>query len=133
MIPCRVCGKDASTHWVTGLPPAPDSQKMALCPAHDTPGNRATVMLDWQNMLAGGIAAVTSVARHKAAPTMKLVTVRFIGGGMLSFTGIDCRPTEQNTLCIEEADGSRTFIPLQQVREYTVTPVAAESVEEAKK
>lgn len=124
MIPCHICGKDASLGWITGLPPAPDSQKMALCAVHDTLANRATVSREWQKMMAGDIEAVTTVARHKADVDAKtvLVTVRFTGGGMLSFTGVDCKPTEQNTLRIEEADGSLTFIPLQQVREYTVSP-----------
>ena len=123
MIPCRICGIDASTNWVTGLPPAPDSQKMALCAEHDTPQNRALVIKDWQQMLTGDIATAASVARHKAAPEMRLITVRFNGGGMLSFTGTGCTPTEHNSLRIDEADGSRTFVPLDQVREYTVSPL----------
>ena len=124
MIPCQICGKDASLGWITGLPPAPDSQKMALCAEHDTPANRAMVSREWQKMLAGDIAAATTIARHKADVDAKsvLINVRFTGGGMLSFTGIGCKPTEQNTLRIEEADGRLTFIPLQQVREYTVSP-----------
>ena len=125
MIPCQVCGKDASTHWVAGLPPAPDSQKTGLCAEHDTPENRTKALRAWQEMLAADIATVESLARYKAAPEERLITVRFTGGGTLSFTGTSCRPTDQNTLCIEEVDGARTFIPLQQVREYTITPVPA--------
>lgn len=75
-------------------------------------------------MLAGDIAAATATAMHKADFDTQsvLITVRFNSGGMLSFTGSGCRPTEQHTLCIEEADGGRTFIPLQHIREYTVSP-----------
>ena len=31
MIPCLACGADASTGWVHGFVPSPDSLKMGLC------------------------------------------------------------------------------------------------------
>jgi hypothetical protein len=55
----------------------------------------------------------------------KLITVRFTAGGLLSFMGTGCSPTEHNTLCIEEEDGGRTYIPMLQIRDYSVRPAAA--------
>ncbi len=124
MIPCHICGTDASTGWITGFVPAPDSQKLALCAGHDTPENRAIVSKVWEERQRSEIAAVSDIARHKAAPDeANLVTVHFSGGGMLSFTCTSCAPTEQGTLRIEETDGTQTFVPMQHVREYTVRPV----------
>ena len=92
MIPCHICGKDASTGWTKGFIPAPDSQKMALCAEHDTPKNRLLVSRAWRDVNAREIAAVTSVARHKASPALHVVSVHFTGGGMLSFTCTACTP-----------------------------------------
>ncbi|MDR2669746.1 MAG: hypothetical protein LBC14_07335, partial [Desulfovibrio sp.] len=55
-----------------------------------------------------------------AAPRVYAVTVRFIGGGTLSFTCLSCAPTPQDTLRIGEPDGSQTFIPLRHIHDYTV-------------
>jgi hypothetical protein len=126
MIPCHVCGQDASTGWIVGLPPAPDSQKLALCSRHDTPKNRSLLERTWSDLLTRAIAAEESVIRHKASPpARKVITVRFTAGGVLSFVGANCAPTEHNTLCVEEEDGGRTYIPMHQVRDYTVRPAAA--------
>ncbi len=125
MIPCHVCGKDASTGWITGFTPAPDSQKLALCPDHDTLEHRMVVSSLWQERHLAAIAAATDVARHKAAPTAFIVTILFNGGGMLSFSCASCAPTAQNTLCIDELNGARTYVPLQHVREYSVRPLHA--------
>jgi hypothetical protein len=126
MIPCHVCGQDASTGWIAGLPPSPDSQKLALCSLHDTPENRNLLEKAWNDLLAQSIATAVSLARRKASPPeRKIITVRFTAGGALSFLGTRCAPTEHNTLCIEEEDGGRTYIPMPQIRDYTVRPAAA--------
>lgn len=122
MIPCHVCGKDASTGWTKGFVPAPDSQKMALCAEHDTPQNRLLVSRAWRDVNAREIAAATSVARHKASPALYVVSVHFTGGGMLSFACTACTPTAQGTLRIDDADGKQTYIPMQHIREYTIRP-----------
>lgn len=128
MIPCFVCGTDASTGWTKGFAPAPDSQKLALCAEHNTQENRLAVARAWQNMLRSEIASMTDVARAKAAPFEQLITVHFNGGGMLSFICIACGTTAQNTLRIDAPDGSRTYIPMQHVREYSVRPHMDEDV-----
>ena len=130
MIPCYVCGKDASTGWVQGFVPAPDSQKLALCAEHNTFENRLLVGRAWREMNEREIASMTSVARHKAAPSLQVASVHFTGGGMLSFTCTACGPTGQGTLRIDQADGTHTFIPLQHIREYAIRPYAAGAPEE---
>lgn len=123
MIPCYVCGRDASTGWTKGFTPAPDSQKLALCAEHNNAENRRAVALAWQELLRRGIESATNLARHKAEPSAQVVTVHFTGGGLLSFTCLKAAPTEHGTLCIEAPDGSRTYVPMQHVREYVLRPV----------
>ncbi len=123
MIPCRVCEKDASTGWVKGFTPAPDSQKMALCKNHDTPENRALVTKAWHEAQVRALARTASVAAHKAGDMPMMVQVRFAAGGMLTFTCRACFPTEHKSLCLESLDGSRTYIPLEHIREYVVRPL----------
>lgn len=132
MIPCHICGKDASTGWIKGFIPAPDSQKLALCAEHDTVQNRVLVSRAWRNLTEREVFAMTSLARHKAAPALYVVSVHFTGGGMLSFTCTACAPTAQGTLRIDDADGNQTYIPMQHVREYTVRP-HTQPAEEKKK
>jgi hypothetical protein len=120
MIPCRICGRDASTGRVRGFVPAPDSQKLALCPEHDTAENRAAMELAWRELLEKDAALALSLAGHRAAPHVYAVTVRFVEGGTLSFTCLSCAPTPQHTLCIVEPDGAQTFIPLRHIRDYTL-------------
>lgn len=123
MIPCYICGRDASTGWTKGFTPAPDSQKYALCPEHDTADNRLIVIKKWQDMLSQDIQAMTSVAQHKAAaPSIRMATVRFTGGGMLSLPCLSCAPTSQGTLRLVMPDDSQTFIPMQHIREYSLRP-----------
>jgi hypothetical protein len=120
MIPCRICGRDASTGRVRGFVPAPDSQKLALCPEHDTAANREAMEREWQQLLEKEAALALSIAGRKAAPRVYAVTVRFTGGGTLSFTCLSCAPTPQDTLRIEAPDGAQTFIPLRHIRDYSV-------------
>ena len=127
MIPCYICGKDASTVWTKGFAPAPDSQKMALCAEHNTPENRVKVIRAWHKLLEQDVIARTEVAQFKAdAPSLKTANVHFTGGGMLSFVCTECAPTPQGTLRIQTPDGGQTFVPMQHIREYTVLPYLPE-------
>jgi hypothetical protein len=122
MIPCYICKKDASAGWTTGFAPAPDSQKLALCAEHDTPENRRKVEAAWRELQEKDLAAYAQVTRQKAAPHIQVASVRFAGGGMLSFTCTSAEPTPQGTLRIEQADGSQTFIPMQHIINYALRP-----------
>ena len=132
MLPCFICGNDASTGWIKGFVPAPDSQKLALCAEHDNAPNRLAVANVWREMLKKDIAGQMAVARHKAVPVIQTATVRFTAGGMLSFLCTACAPTEQETLRIDHPDGERTFIPMRHVREYSVRPYIQEEAEAGK-
>lgn len=125
MIFCYICNKDASAGWATGFIPAPDSQKLALCPEHDTPVNRKLVEMAWNKLLERDLAAFSKVSMQKAAPATLVATVHFTGGGMLSFTCTSIKPTPHGTLQIDLLDGSRTFLPMQHVREYSARPHSA--------
>lgn len=116
MIPCQVCGKDASLNWVAGFPPAPDSMKMGLCSEHDSKVMREKVFKAWQKMLAKSIQ-LSSLDNFKKE---KKVNVLFSSGSSMSFLCIKCEPTQHNTLQIMEKTGESTFIPLDKIRSYTV-------------
>jgi hypothetical protein len=122
MIPCYICNSDASAGWTTGFAPAPDSQKLALCPVHDTPENRHKVEAAWRALQEKDMAAYAKLTRQKAAPKTQVATVRFAGGGMLSFTCTSAEPTPQGTLRIEQEDGSQTFIPMRHINNYSLRP-----------
>jgi len=130
MLPCFICGKDASTGRIEGFVPAPDSQKLALCPEHDNAANRLAVADAWKEMIRQNIAEHLSVAKYKASPIIQTACVRFMAGGMLSFLCTACMPTEQGTLRIDHPNGERTFVPIQQVREYSLRPYVPEEFEE---
>jgi len=126
MLPCFICGKDAATGWIEGFVPSPDSQKLALCSEHDNAANRLAVSDAWREMIRKNIAEQMAVAKHKAKPIIQTACVRFSAGGMLSFLCTACLPTGQGTLRIDHLDGERTFIPMQQVREYSLRPYIPE-------
>ena len=125
MIPCYVCGKDASAGWTAGFTPAPDSQKLALCAEHDSAAKRREVEEAWHQKQLHELAAHSLVAEQKASPGKMLATVHFTGGGMLSFTCTAVSPTEQGTLKIEQLDGTLTFLPMQHIKEYSIRPYSA--------
>jgi hypothetical protein len=124
MIPCHICEKDASTGWNIGFIPAPDSQKLALCPEHDTHHNRLIVSKAWHALHEREISIMTSVAKHKASPGLQVVSIHFTGGGMISFVCTACFPTDHGTLRIDDPDGKQTYIPILHIREYAVRPYA---------
>jgi len=130
MLPCFICGKDASTGWIEGFVPSPDSQKLALCPEHDNAVNRLAVAKAWKEMIRQNITEQMAMAKYKANPIIQTACVRFTAGGMLSFLCTACMPTQQGTLRIDHPDGERTFIPMQQVREYSLRPYVAEEFAE---
>ena len=123
MIPCQVCGKSTSSGWVVGFPPAPDSMKLGLCPIHDSEAMREKMVAQWQKMLEARIGAASGSQNFPTLVAEKLVTVTFINGSKLSFFCTECSPTDHDTLRLEEKGGTCTFIPMSQVRGYSVRPV----------
>lgn len=129
MIPCMVCGKDASTSWVYGFSPAPDSLKAGLCAAHDTPKNREYVIGRWQRDREREIGIAGEVSLYKAAPNVRKLLVHYLGGGSATFvcTGFQALGHDieggAGSLRIDELDGGQTFIPLAHVKKYTAYPM----------
>lgn len=124
MIPCFICKEDASTNWVLGFVPAPDSQKMALCALHATPANQAVVAKEWKKRLEAAIGTANTVTEGKTASLPQLLTVRFTGGGLLTYACSGSSVTEQGSLRVDELDGKHTFIPMQHIRTYTISPLS---------
>lgn len=122
MIPCHVCGKDASAAWVAGFPPAPDSMKMGLCADHDTESKREEVFVLWQDMLSTRIGA-KNIQTDRLTLTDLQVTVLFMAGGSMAFLCQQHTVTAQGTLELQQKDGASTYIPLHQVKSYTVKPL----------
>ncbi len=109
MIPCHVCGADASTGWALGFVPSPDNLKMGLCRAHDTPDNRKLVKTAWRARL----------------------DIAFIDGGTVTQDCLECIATPQGTLHVLLPDGTLRFFPLPQIRRYDLRPVPAPAAEKA--
>ena len=128
MIPCQVCGKDASLGWVKGYTPSPDSQKLALCTKHDSPDNRRKLLGLWQEFMLKTIHTATQVAAYQAVRGhLRLLTIQFTAGGSLSIPCVDATPTEHGTLKVAGPDGTLSFFPMQQIRRYDVSPLDMES------
>lgn len=124
MIPCQACGADASTGWIHGLVPSPDSLKMGLCREHDTPDNRKLVKAAWRMLMEREIRTMTDVSGHRAGGSARMrLTVAFVGGGALTLECLDCTPTPQGTLQALLPDGTLRFFPLAHIRSYDVCPM----------
>ena len=123
MIPCHRCGKDAAPGWIVGFPPAPDSQKMGLCAEHDSEAARQEVLALWQTTLGRRMVESTASPGIDRMGEL-LVTVLFSNGGKLSFLCLQCAPTAHNSLELTEKNGNSTFIPMDQIKAYTVKKVS---------
>lgn len=120
MLPCFVCGQDAGTGWIKGFPPAPDSQKLALCPMHDTPENRNKVTAAWQYMLEGNLAALVQNEAEKAGDQPRSLTLFFVRGSSVTLPVRSFRMTDDNTLLVQNLDGSKQYFPFQQIRYFAI-------------
>ncbi len=124
MIPCHICGKDASLGWVKGFIPAPDSQKLALCAEHDTEANRAELVKAWHLMMIKGIRTATEVAALQATKgSPQMLTLHFTAGGSLSLPCVSSEITPHGTLKAKGPDGTLSFFPVQQIKRYDLTPL----------
>ena len=124
MLPCAICGKDAANGWVAGYVPAPDSQKMALCAAHDSPENRMRLQQAWNEAMRQEFITSARIAAYQAARTsLSLLTIYFSSGGTVSLPCLSCSQTSHNTLKVHNRDGSVSFFPMQQIRRYDVAPL----------
>ncbi|CAK7014448.1 MAG: hypothetical protein DELT_02197 [Desulfovibrio sp.] len=130
MIPCQICGKDSGAHWVTGYIPAPDSQKMALCAAHDTPENRRAIHAAWYASMLDTINTATKNAAYFATRgSLFMLSINFTAGGSLSLPCLGATITDHNTLQVTAPDGTLSFFPMQHVRRYDLTPVIPDDIQ----
>ncbi len=126
MIPCYICGKDATGGFIHGYVPAPDGQKVGLCPAHNTQDNKRLAILQWIRSFKAQVSAQNDANAYKlnAAPGYVL-TITYAGGGVSS---VPCRAwevAESNTLQITRTDGTVSFVPLQHVQRFDVKEAPA--------
>jgi hypothetical protein len=122
MVKCHVCGKDASAGWICGIPPAADSQKLGLCPEHDSVEQRAEVLEAWERLLQNRLEHMARGMRRSpsgAAPGYR-VHVHYREGGVRS---VDCTAydvTQDKDLLLCTAGGGYEFFPLQHVKHFRV-------------
>ena len=121
MINCLICGKDAADGWVTGLPPAPDSQKVGLCKAHDTPDNRILAEKKWRSIMEQAVEIEReSEALHLiGAPVQPLtLEILFIDGGKIDVLCKNFRTTDDDVLEVTTPENRLVFYPLRHIRRY---------------
>ncbi len=139
MLPCFICGKDASTGWIKGFVPSPDSQKLALCREHDIPENRGKVIHEWFKLMKANyqtLATVEAQRGNRAAtggegpsgtdPGLpRLMHIRFVVGGYMSLPCLKYEVTPNGTLEVETPEGRLQSFPLQHVKSYELSSSAA--------
>ena len=121
MINCLICGKDAADGWITGLPPAPDSQKVGLCRAHDTPYNRIMAEKKWRKIMeqAVEIERESEVLHLAGAPVQPLtLEILFIDGGKVEVLCKSFRATDDDVLEVATSENRLVFYPLRHIRRY---------------
>jgi hypothetical protein len=125
VIPCYICGRDAGTGWIIGFPPAPDSQKMALCREHDLPLNREEVQRAWQELIYNQLDWLGKNEAARQGGEEWLLSLYFTGGGALSLPCVSIDLTDSGTLKITTPERDLVFFPLSQVRNYALTPLGS--------
>lgn len=132
MIPCHICGKDAGPGGrIKGFVPAPDSQKLALCPEHDTPENRKKLRADWHLMMLRSIRTATEVTAHQTLRgKLRFLHIQFTGGGSLNMPCVDAAPTDHGTLKVTTPEGALSFFPMQHIRRYDLSPLETGGIPE---
>ena len=124
MIPCHICGHDSGAHWVTGYPPAPDSQKMALCMVHDTPKNRQALHMAWQKTMLDSIETASQNAAYFATRGgLFMLSIHYTAGGSLAIPCLNATITDHNTLKVTAPDGTLRFFPMQHINSYDLKPL----------
>ncbi len=125
MVPCFICGKDSLGGFIHGFVPAPDSQKVGLCPEHNTLENKKKAILHWIVAMKAEVEAQNREhARRLKAPFHYTLVIRYTDGGNVSIPCLSWEITDQNTLQVTRTDKTLTFVPLHQVRQFDVQEIA---------
>lgn len=122
MVRCDVCGKEVLAGWICGIVPAHDSDKLGLCPEHDTPTNREHVRRKWEDMLQEQLGRTLALEHEDngVKPGAYHVTIHWLGGGVQRFF---CRAWDVNQdgdLLLLKKDLEIDFYPLQHIRRFSV-------------
>lgn len=121
MVPCFICGKDATGAFIHGYVASPDGQKVGLCAAHNTTENKKKAILHWIRAQKAGMAMQIQSAEFKnKAPARYNITIRYTDGGIVTHSCLAWDVTDQSTLQITLPDKTLTFIPLQHVRQFDI-------------
>lgn len=123
MIPCYVCGKDIGGGWSIGFPPAPDSEKMGLCREHDLSSHRERVQRAWQELIYKRLEANTQNTALRAGDIPQLLSIYFTGGGAVSLPCSSISTIDGKTLKATTPGGEHIYFPLNQVRNYALSPL----------
>ena len=120
MINCLICGKEVSNGWITGLPPAPDSQKVGLCAEHDSPPNRALAEKKWRELLEQAVKSEQESEEMHHPGTGQLINLEilFIDGGRIVVPCKSFRATDEDTLEVTSPENRLTFYPMRHIRRY---------------
>ncbi|MFW5734261.1 MAG: hypothetical protein ACOCWR_04285 [Oceanidesulfovibrio sp.] len=125
MVPCHVCGKDASAGWIYGIPPAPDRQKIGLCPEHDSMDNRRVVRRQWIRLMEEEAARAMARKPEDAKPAGFEVEIDFLDGGRRTIQSLGYEVLEQKDLLAISMEGEAIFYPMQHIRAFHARPLFA--------
>ncbi|MFV0423300.1 hypothetical protein [Oleidesulfovibrio sp.] len=120
MIPCHVCGQDASTHWILGLTPSCDSFKTGLCTIHDNEENRAAASKAWQKFMYSEVSKTIRLQASGHKPQYTL-TVRYADGGSESMPCLFYSIFENMALQVTPPEGPTRFYLLRYIKSYEVS------------
>jgi len=127
MVRCEVCGKEVLSGWICGVVPAPDNDKLGLCPEHDSPQKRQEVQQKWEALLRDKLErTLASEHRQAEAKAVQLeVTIHYLGGGVHVQRCRAYDVNQEGDLLILKEDGNLEFYPLQHIRRFVVADVSA--------
>ncbi|QJT10739.1 hypothetical protein [Oceanidesulfovibrio marinus] len=124
MVPCQVCGENAASGWIYGIPPAPDRQKLGLCPKHDTLENRRIVRRQWVRLMEEEARrAMVHTPEQNSAPAGYEVEIDFLDGGRRTIQCLNYEVMEKTDLLAITVTGEAVFYPLLHIRTFHVRPL----------
>lgn len=127
MVPCQVCGKDATGGWIHGFVPSPDSLKVGLCPEHDTQAARRVMKAHWRKLMQREIAAYnTTNEQQHGRVEQQMLALRFVDGGTQEFVCAGCTVQAGVTLQVLLPDGTLRFFPVSRLQQWQLTPIKAD-------
>lgn len=124
MVTCHVCGKNAVSGWIYGIPPAPDRQKLGLCPQHDTTENRRIVRRQWIRLMEEEASRAMARRPGDDKPHGYEVEIDFMDGGRRTIACKAYDVMEKQDLLAITAEDEAVFYPLQHIRTFRVRPLS---------